>query len=247
MNRFMMISRIEFKLMLRNFMTVFFALVFPVMMLAIFGGMYGNKPTEFMHGFGTVDIMVPSYICMIVAVTGIMSLPLTVAQYREKKILKRFMASPISPMDILYSQVFVNFILTVAGMIILIVIGKVAFDLHFPGNILWAALAFILVTMSIFSLGLVIAGVSPDGKSANVISYLIYFPMLFLSGAAMPMEIMPKTIVTISKILPLTYGVDLLKGIWLGQNNTKCLLDIAVLTGILIICSVVSLKAFKWE
>ena len=247
MNRFIMISQIEFKLMLRNFMTVFFSLVFPIMMLAIFGGMYGNVPSKSMNGFGAVDVMVPSYICMVIAVSGIMSLPMTIAQYREKKILKRFMASPISPMDILYSQVFVNFIMTVAGMIVLMVVGFVAFDLHFNGNVLWAILSFILITLSIFSLGLLIAGVSPDGKTANVISYLIYFPMLFLSGAAIPIEIMPKAIVTISKFLPLTYGVDLLKGVWLGQDSTKYLLDIVVLAGILILCSFVSLKAFKWE
>ena len=101
----------------------------------MFGGIYGNEPVEFFGGHGTIDVTVPSYFCMIIAVTGLMSLPLTVAQYRERKILKRFMATPINPSGILISQVIVNFIMTVLGMVVLIVVGKIVFDLHFLGGI----------------------------------------------------------------------------------------------------------------
>ena len=70
-------------------------------MLLIFGGIYGNEPQALTGGLGTVDLMIPAYICMIVAVTGLMSLPLTIASYREQKILKRFMATPTQPLQIL--------------------------------------------------------------------------------------------------------------------------------------------------
>lgn len=237
----------EMKLVLRNFMTVFFALIFPAMMLGVFGSLYGNMPLEMMDGYGTIDVMTPSFICLIVAVTGIMSLPLTIAEYREKRILKRFMASPISPKDILLSQIFVNFITTIAGMIILIITAVVAFGLKFSGNIAYTLLAFILTTLNTFSLGLLIAGVSPNGRAANAISYLVYFPIMFLSGSSIPTEIMPDSFKTIAKVIPLTYGVNLMKGVWLGKDLSGFITEIAVLAGVFIIFITISIKSFKWE
>ncbi len=247
MNKLAVITVIEFKLFFRNFFNVFFALAFPVGMLLLFGGIYGNKPVEYLGGHGMVDVSTPAYSCMVIAVTGLMSLPLTVAQYREKKILKRFMATPVNPADILISQVFVNFIMTILGMVALIVVGKIVFDLHFFGRILPTVFSFFLVTLCLFSLGLLIAGVSPNGKTANVIAYLVYFPMLFLSGATLPIEMMPEGIKNAARVLPLTYGVKLLTGVWLGDKLSAHTTDIIILFCIFVVCIVISAKLFKWE
>ncbi len=67
---------------------------------------------------------------------------------------------------------------------------------------------FLLAIISIFSLGFLIASVSPNMRSANAIANLVYFPMLFLTGATIPMELMPDTMVKISKAIPLTYVVN---------------------------------------
>ncbi|MTI49959.1 MAG: ABC transporter permease [Firmicutes bacterium] len=247
MKRFMKVVLVEWKLNNRNFLNLFFALVFPVMMLMLFGTMYGNEPTEFMGGFGGVDASVPGYICMIIAVTGLMTLPLTLSQYRERKILKRFMITPVKPIELLVSQLVVNTITTVIGMIILLIVGKIVFDLHFFGNILSAIISFFIILLSIFSIGLLVAGLSKNVKVATAISYIIYFPMLFLSGATMPLEAMPESIVNISKVLPLTYGVRLFKGVWLGKDFLDYTGEIFVLLGIIVIFSLLATRFFKWE
>ncbi|NLJ80677.1 MAG: hypothetical protein GX335_06615 [Firmicutes bacterium] len=72
---FLELVKFELRLQMRNILTQFFSLLFPLMMLFIFGGMFGNEPSEFMGGKGTVDVMIPAYICMIAAVTGLMALP----------------------------------------------------------------------------------------------------------------------------------------------------------------------------
>ena len=247
MNGFLMLNIIEFKLYFRNFMNVFFALVFPIMMVILFGAIYGNEPVDFFNGRGTVDVSVPAYACIVIAVTGLMSLPITVSQYREKKILKRFMATPINPADILISQIIVNFIMSIIGLFLLIAIAKIIFNIQFFGHVLSVFLAFIITTLSIFSMGLLIASISPNSKTSNIISYLVYFPMLFLSGATLPMEMMPKSIVMISKALPLSYGVNLLKGVWLGDMLSSHIVDIVVLTSVFIICTTIALVSFKWD
>lgn len=69
------IVRFEWRRTRRNFAPVFFALAFPVLMLCMFGGIYGNEPSEQFDGRGTVDMSVPAYLVLVVAVTGLMSFP----------------------------------------------------------------------------------------------------------------------------------------------------------------------------
>jgi len=153
MNRFYMITKLEWKLMLRDFMTVFFAILFPIMMLLLFGSMYGNEPSDIMGGYGSVDVLIPGFINMVVAVTGINSLPLTISLYRERKILKRFKVTPLEPREILLSQLIVNLIMTILALILLFIVGIVVFKLRFYGNYFEALVAFLLIVLSVFSYG----------------------------------------------------------------------------------------------
>ena len=240
------LTKVEFKLTLRNFPVAFFSLVFPVLMVLMFGGIYGNKPDPSVGGHGAVDIMVPSLVGAIIAVTGLMSLPLTIAGYRERKILKRFMATPISPYYVIVSQVTVNFATTLIGLLLLAIVGKLVFDLHYLAKGPSFILSLLLSIFSIFSFGFLLASVAPNAHAATAIANLVYFPMLFLTGATIPLEVMPKIMVKISKILPLTYAVDLLKNTWLG-NKVSHLQDVLVLAVVLIVSLVISLFTFKWE
>ena len=79
----------ELKMFFKNVINIIFVLIFPSCMILLFGNIYGNNANEMFGGFGTVDIMIPGYICLIVAVTGLMSLPITLCTYRENKVLKR--------------------------------------------------------------------------------------------------------------------------------------------------------------
>ena len=83
------LSVVEMKLFLREPMAAFFTLVFPLMMLFLFGSIYGNKPSPFFGGFGSVDISVPAYTAMIIATSGLMGITIVLATYREQGILRR--------------------------------------------------------------------------------------------------------------------------------------------------------------
>ncbi len=247
MNAYLEMTRMEFKLFLREFFAVFFTFAFPPLMLLMFGGIYGNKPTPLFGGHGTIDASIPAYMGLIMAVTGIMSLPITVTRYREKKILKRFQASPLNPMGVIFSQITVNFVMTVLGTLLLILVAVIFFNLHFSGNLLSVIFAFVLSTLSIFSFGFVFASVLPNTRTAMVVPNVVYFPMIFLSGATLPLELMPQTMQRIALVLPLTYAVKLMKGVWLGGSLYSYRSEIAVLFSLLIVCTVISALTFKWE
>lgn len=244
--------KVDFKLILREFIVVFFSLIFSVLMILMFGSIYGNKPIPFFGGYGSVDVLVPTYLGVILSVNGIMSLPLTLVEYREKKILKRFMATPMKPSYIIISQLVVNFAITVIGFLLLLLVGKVVFDLKFYGNVFLFILAFVLSTLSIFSIGFVIASLVNNTRAANAIANIIYFPMIFLSGATFPIENFPKSLQNVAKALPLTYVSDLFKRIWLNsdlswvKSGLSLKLDFVVISAVLVACIFVSIRKFKW-
>ncbi|MCX6830895.1 MAG: ABC transporter permease, partial [candidate division Zixibacteria bacterium] len=181
MRGFWKLAFVDFKLFLREPSAAFFTLVFPLMMLFLFGAVFGNKP-EFLvngSGFGTVDLSIPAYTAMIIAMTGLVSLTVPIAAARELGVLRRVHITPLTPTAILTSQVLVLFILTTIGMALLLIAAKITYGLRFNGNVLSVTLGFLLSCCSFFALGFVLARISKTARSAQVMVMALYFPMLF--------------------------------------------------------------------
>jgi ABC-2 type transport system permease protein len=237
----------ETKLFLREPVGAFFTLVFPLMMLFLFGSIFGNAPIQELNGQGTVDISVPAYTAMIIATTGLVGLTITMAAYRENGVLRRLRTTPISPLVVLVAQVIVLFMMTALGMILLIVAGKLVYHLRFEGNVLSVIAGFFLSSLSFFAIGFVLAGLMPTARTAQVVGMILLYPMLFLSGAGYPRELLPETIIKVSTFLPLTYVVTLLRGLWVGDPWSEHTTEVFVLLAILVVGVVISIKTFRWE
>jgi len=247
MKSLLKLTWMEAKLFLREPVGAFFTLVFPLMMLFLFGSIYGNEPTSMFGGYGTIDISVPAYTAMIIATAGLMGLTITMAAYRENGILRRLRTTPVSPLAILVAQVIVLFLMTSFGMVLLIIAGRLVYHMRFEGNALNVLAGFTLSSLSFFAIGFVLASLMPTARTAQVVGMVLLYPMLFLSGAGFPRELLPETIKKVSTFLPLTYVVTLLRGLWIGEAWGGHILDVAVLAGILILGVVISAFTFRWE
>ncbi|TET51926.1 MAG: ABC transporter permease, partial [Anaerolineales bacterium] len=179
----------EMKLYLREPIAAFFTLAFPVMLLLIFGSIYGNEPVALFGGRGTVDMSVPAYMAMIIGTVGMLSTSIHVSTSRELGILRRYRATPLRPWVVVVATIVVNFVMTFLGTVLLIVAAKAFYGLRFEGDALGVLAGFVLSALSFFSLGFVIAGLAPTARVAQVAGMIIFYPMMFLSGAAMPKEI----------------------------------------------------------
>jgi ABC-2 type transport system permease protein len=237
----------EIKLFLREPIGAFFTLLFPLMMLFLFGTIYGNEPQAMFNGYGSVDVSVPAYTAMIIGTTGIMGINITMASYREQGILRRLRVSPLRPAVILSGQVVVIFLMTVVGMGLLVLAGKLVYSMRFEGDLLAVTGAFILGSLSFFSLGFVMASVMPNARTAQVVGMAILYPMLFLSGAGLPLEILPESLRNFSKFLPLTHVVTLLRGLWIGGKWSQHTTELWVLLGVLVVGIGVSSLVFRWD
>ncbi len=239
---------VEAKLFLREPASAFFTLIFPLIMLFIFGTIYGTKPVPGTDSTeSAIGSLIPAFTSMVIGMVGLMPVTLTMATYRENGILRRLRTTPVSPLIILVAQVIVVFIMTALGVLLLMIAGMLLYHVQFAGSALSLALGFTFCCLSFFGIGFILAGIMPTARSAQIVAMVLLYPMLILSGAGWPRELMPAAVLKISSFLPLTYVVNLLRGLWLGESWGLHLLDIGVLVAILIAGVLISLKTFRWE
>jgi ABC-2 type transport system permease protein len=239
---------VQAKLFLREPAAFFFTLAFPALLLILFGAIFGNTPDPRLHStLGYIDYEVPGLAAVIIATVAFMSIPIGVAGDREKQILRRYRATPLRPAIYLTATNCVYFGMSLLGMFILVVVAKLLFGLRFQGSWLSVLGGFTLSALAFFSVGYVVASLSPTARVAQVIGQLAFFPMMFLSGAAFPAQIMPANVRHVSEALPLTYVVRLLQGLWSGDAWGGHLTEVAVLTAMVLVGTLVSSRTFRWE
>lgn len=238
---------LEAKLFLREPVGAFFTLVLPLLMLFLFGTIYGNQPQTGSGGRGAIDVLIPALTAMIIGMTGLMSVTITMATYRETGVLRRLRTTPVSPLTVMAAQVVVVFIMTGVGMLLLVAAGKLVYHVRFEGSATSLLGGFILSSLSFFGIGFILAGTMPTARTAQIVAMVLLYPILILSGAAWPRELMPATVQNVSAFVPLTYVVNLLRGLWAGELWGSHLLDAGVLAGMLVLGIIISAKAFRWE
>ena len=151
-------------LMTREYIALFFSIIFCPMLLVIFGMVYGNDPSPIFNGQGTVDVMIPSFSGLIFAGTGLISLPVAVSASRERGELRRYKMTPLHPMVFLFCDVVMYYLISVIGMAIVLLIGQFGYGCTFTGNPLLFIYGFTLSGMAMFSIGLLIASLSKMQK-----------------------------------------------------------------------------------
>ncbi len=231
MRAFLRLTGMAMRLYLREPMAAFFTLAFPSLLLILFGSIYGNEPTPLLGGRGTIDVSMPNYTGLILATVALINIPITTALYREQGILRRFRVTPMRPLTYIASDVCTNLLMTLVGMVVVLAIGWAVYRVEFEGQVISFLAAVLLGSLAMFSLGYLIASLASGVRVAQVVGMLILYPMMFLSGAGMPIQLLPESIRRISDFLPLTYAVNLLNGAWFGEGWSAHRLDVAVLTG----------------
>jgi len=247
MKSFLKFVSVSLKLYLREPITVFFTLGFPIMLVLIFGSMYGNQPSPMLGGYGSMDVSMPGYTALILGSIGFMTVAMYTSTFRETGILRRFRATPLRPLTYILADVTANLVMTLLGMVGLVIVGWLLYRVRFEGQPVSVILGVIFSALAMFAAGYVIASLAPTARAAQVISMVVFYPMMFISGAGIPLEIMPPTIRRIADFLPLTYVVKLLRGLWFGETWGDHLLEVAVLGGILVVCTALAARLFRWE
>jgi ABC-2 type transport system permease protein len=210
---------VELKLFAREPLTVVFVLVLPVVILYVLNGVFGSQPDpEVWEGIGAVDFYTPSYVGLVVATVGVLSLPVHLAAYREQGVLRRFRASALPPATLVGAHVAVAAVTATAGAVLLSTVSTLGYDAALPHD--WPGLiaAFLLTTLAFAALGALLGSVLPTARAAQGLGVLLFFVFMMLGGAGPPREVLPAAMARIGDAVPLTYAARLLRGPWLGQE-----------------------------
>jgi len=235
------------KLYVREPIATFFTIFFAPLFLVLFGLIYGNEPSEVLGGRGSMDVTVPAYLGIIIVTVGLIGLPIQTSVNRELGILRRYRVTPLRPLSYIAADLTTYWVMAFLGMVLLVIVGRLAFDVRFEGSILSVLAGFTLSIAAFLAIGFVLASLSPTARVAQTVGMVVSYPMMFLSGATIPYELLPPGVQRIADFLPLTYVVKLMRGLWVGEPWSDLWVEVAVLTGILVVCGAISARFFRWE
>lgn len=237
----------EIKLSLRGMDMFIFAICMPVIVIVLLGIIYGNKPAFDGASYTFLEQSFSAVSTIAICAGGLMGLPLVVSDYRNRKILKRYKVTPISPVMILLVQVTIYTLYSLVSLALIYIVATLFFGFKMVGSFGIFFLSYILVMLSMFSIGMMVGGIAPNTKIASTVASILYFPMLIFSGATLPYEVMPTALQKFSDILPLTQGIKLLKGTSLNMSVDNVMFPIVLMICISVVCIGISVKFFKWE
>jgi ABC-2 type transport system permease protein len=239
---------IEMKVFMREPLGALGTIGVPVLIFVVLGrfaNFRSGKPSPAVMGLSGADL--PVLVALLISVSAVLSLVTIISIYREGGILKRLRATPLRPQTILSAHVIVKLLLTAATLGLMFVAGKRYFP---PGaHVPWLSftIALLISTWSVLAIGFLIASIVPTARFAQPIGAVILYPMIAFSGLFVHISDLPPALRAVTHVLPLTYAVRLLEGIWNGDGWFAHWGDIAALTVLFLLFTSISAKVFRWE
>lgn len=247
MKSFVTLFKNELKLNIRNMNMVIFAVIMPLVVLIILGFIYGTKTADDGATYTFLEQSFGALCTISICAGGLMGLPLVISEYRERKILKRFQVTPVSPLKLLIVEFTIYVVYCLVSMLTLIPTAMLIWNVRISGSSLAFLGSWLLTMVSTLSIGMMVGGIAKNSKSASIIACILYFPMLIFSGATLPFEVMPSVMQKIVSVFPLTQGIQLMKSAFLGLPTHNAWIPIVVMVAVTVICTGIAVKFFKWE
>lgn len=237
----------EIKLLVREPLTMIFTFAFPLLVLLVLGGIFRNDRVTG-GNFGDVlamDYYVPGYIGLVIASIGMISLPVHLATYRERGVLRRLRASGLKELTYFGSQTVVAVLIAVVGGLLVYLLGALVYDANQPDSVVRVLLTAVVGVATFAAIGILLAGLLPSARAVQGAGLLLWFTMMFLSGTASPLELLPTWLLHVGQALPLYHLVQALQDPWnTGTMDWQQLLATALYGAA---AGVVSLYVFRWE
>ena len=239
---------IEIKIFLREPLGAIGTIGVPVLIFLVLGRIVSGKlPPSAVAANNFVRVGLPVFASVLIAISAVLSLITIISIYREGGILKRLRATPLRPQTILTAHVLVKLILTATTLALMVLAGKRYYPVGVHAPLFSFTIALLISTWSILSIGFLIASIVPTARFAQPIGAIILYPMIAVSGLFIPIESLPPVLRAVARVLPLTYAVPLLQGIWNGDAWLAHAGDVAALAVLFVVCTALSAKVFRWE
>jgi ABC-2 type transport system permease protein len=237
--------QLEFKLYFREIAAIIFGILLSPLILVILGMVPAfREPNPDIGGQTLVAIYVPILLAMALAMVALSTMPVVLATYRERGILRRLATTPAQPKHLLLAQGLVQLTVCLIGAVLVVGIGRLAFGVALPANPLAFLVAFILCAVALFGFGMVLSSIGTS-KTAQGLGSTLFFPMMFFAGLWVPREGMPEALRKVGDFTPLGSGVQALQDASTG--HWPQLLNVVVLLAYGIGAWIVASRMFRWS
>jgi ABC-2 type transport system permease protein len=237
-------TKMELKLFFRETLALLFTFIVPAVSFVVFGMMFKSNSYD---GLDYFQAYIPSMIAIIIFTTAFFSMGLQVVIDREKGIYKRLKGTPLNQKAIFTATIIKGFFAIYVGAIEILLIAKFGFGSSLTEHPFQFFIALTFCSITFFSIGFIVSSLAKRMQTALGIAMIAMYPMMFLSGATIPLEAFPVTLQKSAVIIPLTYVVNVLRDGWNGTLFTAgAFVDLIVLAGILIVSTIIGTKFFRW-
>lgn len=229
------------KLALRSRMFMFFSLAMPI------GFLFGYVIFFGKGGPMTIDYLLGAILAVTV-MGSFWGMSMQLVTFREQGILRRFRLAPIGAGAMLGSSVISNYLLVLPTVVLEFLICRYAFHMGTWGNLVAVFFLISLGAPAFSALGLIVASVTNDMQETTVINNIIWSAFLFLSGATLPLIIMPRWVQEVALFSPATYLTSGLENAMLHMATPHEIIeDLIALFVSLILALEISRRVFRWE
>lgn len=241
MNAYLAQIKINLRLTMRDRSVIFFNYLFPLIFFFMFGQM--------MHADQGGALQVVNMVLIIgILGTGFFGAGMRAVMDREQNILRRFKVAPINAGPILVASLVSGLVNYIPLVILIVLLAHFLYAMPYPGQPISFLVFVSLGVVAFRALGSIVAAVVNSMQESQILIQILYFPMLLLSGATIPLAVMPVWLQGVAQFIPSTYLSTGLEGILLGQET---LADNLAAVGALALTAVVGtflgVKLFRWE
>jgi ABC-2 type transport system permease protein len=209
----------ELRLMVRDPLVLTFVVAFPIVTMLIIGGAFGTQPDRAFDFVNPAHWYVASYLTVVIAAMGLVMLPVHLASYRERGVLRRFAAAGFPRWSFPISQLIVGLATTAVSCALLLLVAAPVYGIP-PVHAWWrVTAALVLGSVAFVSLGVVLGSVLPSARSAQAVGLLIFFPSFLLGAGGPPPHVMGSVVRQVAGPLPLTLLTNAVREPWLGLGS----------------------------
>ncbi|MET9374366.1 ABC transporter permease [Streptomyces sp. NPDC002992] len=241
-----MVLRTEARLFTREPGSLFWMMVSPTVLLVILGLIPSfREVSEDLGGRRVIDLYVPVAVLFALIMSGLQAMPPVLAGYRERGILRRLSTTPVRPSSLLGAQIALHAAAALVSSVLVIAVGRLAFDVRLPQHLAGYALALLLAVTCGLALGAAVCAVSRTQKIATAIGSVVFFPTMFTAGVWVPVQAMPDTLQRIVQLTPYGAASQALDTAMAGGRPEWTALGVMVLWTVVLTAT--AARWFRWE
>lgn len=240
MRSYLALTLMTLKLSVRERTVLFFNYVFPLLFFFLFG--------QFAQAHGAPGHMIGMVLVFAILGNGLFGAGVRTVADREANVLRRLKVAPIGPVPLLVASMVTGWLLMLPLIVVTVVLAHVMYGAPWPEKWLSLFLFLSLGTVTMRAIGLIVASVANTVSESNILVQLLYIPMLFLSGATVPLSTLPSWAHAVSRVLPSTYLFDGVQGmLTLGRGLDDSVPAVAALAVTTAAATFLSARLFRWE